>query len=345
MSRSTIIASKQAVFAGIDFHKQFSVITLGDIDGQVIEQLRLTNDEHQIRKFFLRRSNLKCAIENCRGNEWFVDLLKDIGCQVFVGNTAAIRLIADSRCKTDKIDSRILMELLAKNFLPVCYQASKQERILREQLRWRVALVRSRTQYKNRVHALIDKENKGQNITSKRSRSKLLEQMPVSSQRQGLLTKHIEVIDYFEGLVKEQDKCVEILAKDSEDAVRLQTIPGIGDKSALMFLAEIGDYTRFKKARQVSSYFGLVPRVYSSANTRYLGSITKKGSRMMRWLLIQDAWKAVSDCKPIRSKYVNICIRRGKKVAIVAIARMLAEIAFRILRDKTEFNEKLLALG
>lgn len=345
MPRSTTISKNPAVFAGVDFHKRFSVVTLGDANGEVLEQHRLTNDEHEIRKFFLRRVPLKCAVENCRGNEWFVELLKDIGCQVFVSDTSAVRLIADSRCKTDKIDSRILMELLSKNFLPTCYQATKEERVLREQLRWRVSLVRSRTQYKNRAHALLDKENKGSSVNSNRSRSNLLEQMPLSAERQELLKQHLEVIEYFENLVGERDCDIVAMAKNNEDAVRLKTVPGFGNISALMFIAEIGDYTRFKKARQVGCYFGLVPRIYSSGSTRQLGSITKSGSRIMRWLLVQDAWKAISDCKPLRDRYNRIFKRRGKKVAIVAIARMLAEIAFRILRDKTEFNEKLLALG
>jgi transposase len=90
---------------------------------------------------------------------------------------------------------------------------------------------------------------------------------------------------------------------------------------------------------------GLVPRLYSTSDTKRMGAITKQGPSIVRWILVQDAWVAVSKCTALRYKYLNISKRRGKKVAIIAIARMLAEIAYRILRDKTEFDEKMLTLG
>jgi transposase len=175
MTLSTTIEHNRAVFAGIDFHKRFSVVTLGDAGGKPLFQEKLLNDEHSIRKFFLQNAPLKCAIENCRGNEWFIELLKHCGCEVKVSNTYAVRLIADSKCKNDKIDSQILMELLAKDYLPTCYQPTLEERKLKEHLRWRTKLMRSRTQYKNTAHALMDKENKGTSLKSRKQRSEIPE--------------------------------------------------------------------------------------------------------------------------------------------------------------------------
>jgi len=345
--RQTRLATgANAVFAGIDYHKKFSVITLGDADGKVLEQIKLPNEEKKLRQFFLRHAQVVCAIESCRGYEWYLKLLADLGLTVHVANTYAVRLIADSRCKTDKIDSRILMELLAKGFLPTCYQPTQAERQLRERLKWRVSIVRSRTKYKNKAHAVMDKENKPGNLDSRKARriAKHRDDQ-LSLPRQYLLDQNIDVVEYFDRKVKAEDAWIEEVAANSPDAQRLKSIPGIGDMAALMLIAEFGDVSRFKKAKNASAYLGLVPRVYATSDTRRIGRITKTGSGILRWLLVQDAWGAIRTCSAFRIRYNRIMKRRGKHIAIVAIARMLAEIAYRVLRDQTSFDETKLALG
>jgi transposase len=327
------------VFAGIDFHKRNSVVTLGDVSGNLLLQESLENDVHVLRKFFLRHGPLKCAIENCRGHEWMVELLKQCGCEVVVGNTYAIKLISQSKKKDDKKDSKILMELCARGYLPQCYQPTPEERLLRERLRWRTKLMRSRTQYKNVSHALMDKENKGRKIGSRKARKAATELGGLVPDRQERLGRSLELVELLDRRVSLEDDELSEIANANPDVARLKTIPGVGDISALMLVAELGDVSRFKKARNVAGYFGLVPRLYASSDTRRLGSITKQGSGLMRRILIQDAWMAIRMSKKFRDKYNCIVKRRGKKVAAVAIARMIAEIAFRILKDQTVFDE------
>jgi transposase len=330
------------VFAGIDFHKKISVVSVGDAAGNLLFQESLQNDVHILRKFFLRHGPLKCAIENCRGYEWMIELLKQCGCEVIVGNTYAIKLISQSKKKDDKNDSRILMELCAKDYLPKCYQPSPEERLLRERLRWRTKLMRSRTQYKNIAHALMDKENKGRKVTSRKARKLAVKTADLVPDRQERLTRSLQLVELLDQRVNLEDDELAEIAQDSPAVARLKTIPGVGDISALMLVAELGDVSRFKKARNVGSYLGLVPRLYASSDTRRLGSITKQGSGLMRRLLIQSAWMAIKTSKIFREKYNSILKRRGKKVAAVAIARMIAEVAFRILKDGTVFDESRL---
>ncbi len=334
-----------AKFAGIDYHKKCFVVTLGDAAGNVICQEKLSSDLESVSKVFGERQGLVCAIENCRGNEWFVDALKACGCEVRVANTYAVRLIAESRSKNDKIDSRILMELVSRNYLPVCYQPTEEERLLRERLRFRTKLMRSRTQYKNVAHALMDKENKGRGIATKKGRKTAYEQGELHPERQERLQESLEIIDYLDRLVDGQDKDLIGIAEKNEAAQRLRTIPGVGALSALLLVAEFGDINRFKRAKNVGSYLGLVPRLYASSDVSRMGRITKQGSGLVRRILVQDAWMAISRSPAFRSRYNSILKRRGKRVAIVAIARMIAEVAYRILRDKTEFREELLTLG
>jgi len=345
MSRNTTKSETQAMFAGIDYHKKFSVVTLGDKDGRPILQEKVPSDAESVTKFFAGRNGLVCAIENCRGNEWIVELLKSFGCEVRVANTYAVRLIADSRCKNDKIDSRILMELVSRNYLPVCYQPTEEERLLREQLRFKTKLMRSKTQYKNVAHALMDKENKGRGIGSTKKRKQAQEHAGLHPERQQRLSRALQVINFLEEQMSLEDKELVEWGRSNPDVRRLKTIPGVGDLSALMLVAELGDVSRFRKAKNVGSYLGLVPRMYASSDVCRMGRITKQGSGLVRRILVQDAWMAVKVSNVFRNRYNSILKRKGKRVAIVAIARMLAEVAFRILKDKTEFKEELLTLG
>jgi transposase len=343
--RESTTFSCVSIFAGIDYHKKFSLVTIGDESGAVITQQRLPNDRIAIKEFFADFPTAICAVESCRGYEWFVDYLKDLGHEVRLVNAYKAKLIAQSKCKTDKIDSRALMQLLAKDFLPTCYQPSPAERRLRERLRWRAHLVRYATRMKVRIHSLLDKENAGLSAPQLFSTEgkKFLRNIQLSDSRKALLMEHLDMLDYFEKLVTTEDAWVKQTVKGSESAQLLTTIPGVGNLTALVILAELGDITRFKTAKQVVSYAGLVPAVHSSADTRYLGPITKEGSKMLRWMLIQAAWIAVRTSPQLRVSFMSVRNRNGKNPGVVSVARKLLKIAYRVLRDQKPFNAELVS--
>jgi transposase len=344
MRRSTT-ESRVVTYAGIDYHKKFSMVSLGDENGKVISIHRVTNDEQEIREFFSPFPALKCVIESCRGYEWFVDLLKEIGLDVQLCNAHEVKLIAHSRCKTDKVDSRILMELLAIDFLPVCYQPTAEQRALRERLRWRCHLVRNTTRLKLRVHALLDKENIGLKVGPKVSSAvgrELLRQTKLRSPgRQELLEKHLALLDHLDQTINAEDAWIKKAAKANADAQLLMTIPGIGAFSALFLIAELGDVTRFKRSAQIVNFAGLAPRVDQSGDVRRTGSITKAGSSLLRWILVQDAWQALR-CYEFRCHFASVSKRCGRHGAIVSVARKLLEVVYRVLRDKKPFDANLL---
>jgi transposase len=345
MNRSTTVLHV-VTYAGIDYHKKFSVVTLGDQHGKVILTEKIPNDKKLIAQFFKQFPGIACAVESCRGYEWFVDFLKELGLTVHLVNPFQTKLIASSRCKTDKVDSRILMELLAIGFLPTCYQPTPDERRLRERLRWRVHLVRYATRMKVRIHALLDKENVGltmPKLFSKNGRYLLL-QVKLQAGRQELLEEHIKILEYFEKLVAEEDAVFAKMAKANPEAQLLMTIPGIGCLSALVIISELGDITRFKNTGQVASYVGLVPRVSSSADIRRLGALTKQGSKLLRWMLLQCAWAAIRHSFALRTHFAQVSRRCGRNSAIVSVARKLIQIAYRVLRDKKSFEERLVGL-
>ena len=332
-------------FVGIDYSKKFSYMTVGDKDGNVLRQEPVRNDLATLEKFFEPYPKLAVAIEACRGHEWLVDWLREKKYTVHVGNVYAIKQIAQSRCKTDKIDSRILMELLAKDFLPTTYQPTKKERNYRELLRWRAQLVKSQTQYKLRVHALLDKENKGISYPFSTAGRETIKEVKLDGQRDAILNESLEVIDFLDKQIYDQEKKIRRLAKSNPDAYRIKSIPGFDVLTAMVFVAEVGDVTRFRNAEQLTAFTGLVPRVYASGGTINTGKITKTGPRLLRRMLVQSAWAAVRSCPVLRSRFASISRRRGKKKAIIAIARMLAEIAYHVYKEKTPFDETRLGAG
>ncbi len=219
-------------FAGIDYHKKFSVVTLGDKDGKVLRTERIPNDRETVRLLFSQFPGLICTVESCRGYEWFIESLQSLGLTVHLCHPYAVKLIAHSRCKTDKIDSKILMELLAKGFLQTCYQPTAAERALRERLRWRMHLVRNATRIKVRIHCLLDKENRGAmgiRLFSKSGRDFLSQVKLDSPTRQEMIAEHLELLEHLEKKIHAADAFVEKLAKQSPDAQLLMSIPGIGD--------------------------------------------------------------------------------------------------------------------
>jgi len=342
LSNSTISG---AMYAGIDYHKKTIAITFGDKSGNVLQQIEINNITELVERLFKQFEKLECVIESCRGYEWLVEMLQDQGHTVHVGDSRSIKLIACSRCKTDKIDSRILMELLAKGFLPTTYIPSAKERRYRELLRHRSTLVRTATRSKLRIHAVLAKENIQIRYPYSPAGRNRLEQLDMADHRYEILAQELAVMDFAEERAREQYLQISRCAKNEPDVARLKTIPGFDVLMSMAFLAEVGDHRRFKNADQVTAYFGLVPRVYSSGGTRRCGRITKTGSTFMRWMLVQAAWAAIKVSSNLRQRFSSIGRRRGQKVAIIAIARKLATIAFRVLRDKSEYKEDLLDAG
>jgi transposase len=332
-----------ARYAGLDYHKKFTVISLGDKDGNLLSTQKVFNDREMMRQFFTSHPGVECAIESCRGYEWLLDFLKEeLELVVHLVNVLQANLITQSRCKTDRIDSKSIMQLLAKGYLPTCYQPSPDERRVRERLRWRSHMVRYATRLKVRIHSLLDKENAGLSCDPfSVAGRQLLAQVNLAPSRKELLIEHIRILEFFEAAVREEDAWVNKAVKSDPKAKLLTTLPGVGPLTALLLVSELGDITRFKDASAVCSYFGLVPSIKSSADRYTYGPITKHGSKHVRWMLIQCAWQGIRRCMPLRVHFESVSRRCGRNPAIVSVARKLVKMAYRLLRDNKPFNAQL----
>jgi transposase len=157
------------------------------------------------------------------------------------------------------------------------------------------------------------------------------------------LERQLRVIEALTEEINEADKAVEDLAGADETCRRLMTVPGIGPLTAVRFVAAIDDVSRFANAHQVESYLGLVPGESSSSERQQKLSITKAGPPALRWVLVQAAWALRTRSKqaaavPLQLWAHRIELRRGKRIATVALARKLAGILYAIWRDGTEYD-------
>jgi transposase len=245
------------------------------------------------------------------------------------------RAIAAARVKNDAVDAATLARLLAGDLLPEAYVAPRGLRDARDLVRHRAFLVRMRTALRNRVHAMVTRQGviatpaalfgpRGDDVLdgldlrpdpAARVRSLLRAIRLVSDE---IAAAGLEIRRYVK-----TDQRVELLCR----------LRGIGPFTALLVITELGDVRRFPTAGHVSSWAGLTPRIRSSDTTTRVGHITKQGSVMLRWALVEAAQHVATGSGPLRESFDRIARRRGRKIAKVAIARQLLECCYYALRD------------
>lgn len=264
--------------------------------------------------------------------------------EVDVLDARKLRIIAESVCKCDALDAQVLNRLARSNLaLPTCYIPDDDEFTLRELLRGRSDFVRLRTNVKNRIHAVLHRRAI---LTPKcglftRDGRGFLEQLELDESGRTLIDSYLAVLDYLEqhiatatGLLRK----VMRRTRWAKPAALLQSMPGIGMLAALTLLAELGDWRRFKSRAAVANYAGLVPVIRDSNNKHYAGGITHRGPNHLRSVLVQCAWVAIKRVPAYQDLFERVGHRRGKQVAIVAVARRILEDAFTMLRKDEAFR-------
>jgi transposase len=195
---------------------------------------------------------------------------------------------------------------------------------------------------KVKVHIILDKENYGlgiERLFNSKGRE-FLSKVPLTEPRKTLLNEHMNLLGFYEDLVERENAWVTKAARNCPEAKLLMTIPGVGELSALVLLAELGDVTRFKSSAAVANFVGLVPSVHSSADKYRYGRLTKQGSAHLRWILVQAAWQSIRSSFELRCHFNSVMQRGGKKAAIVSVARKILQIAYRVLRDKKPYQSE-----
>jgi transposase len=323
-----------SVYVGIDVHRKRSQVAVVTGDGQVQLNKNVVNGREPILKLIGELpAGTPVAFEAAYGWGWLVELLEDYGFDPHLVHPLRCKAIASARLKNDKVDAAILAQLLRADLLPEAWIAPPQVRQLRALLRHRVSLVRLGTQLQNRIHAVA--ADHGYDRTGSywtgpgRGWLAELDLPPVSRE---IITDSLASLDALAVTIERLDGEVRAHAKADPRVKVLTALPGIGQFTALVMLAEIGDITRFGSARKLASWAGLTPTVRGSDLTVRHGHISKQGSAWLRWVLNQAAQTAKRSPE-FAGTYAAIASRRGKKIATIAIARKLLTRAYHLLTD------------
>jgi transposase len=233
----------------------------------------------------------------------------------------------------DKVDAATLAQLLRADLLPEAWIAPPAVRHSRALLRHRISLVRLGTQLRNRIHAVAADHGYDRSAShwTGPGRGWLAELDPPPTSRE-IITDCLAVIDGLALVTERLDGELHARAKADPRVKVLTTLPGVGEFTALVVLAEIGDISRFPSARKLASWAGLTPTVHGSDRTVRHGHISKQGSVWLRWAMNQAAQTAKRS-PDFAASYTAIAARRGKKIATIAIARKLLTRAWHLLSE------------
>jgi transposase len=273
------------------------------------------------------------AFEAAFGWGWLAGLLENYGFDTHLVHPLRCKAIASARLKNDKVDAATLAQLLRADLLPEAWIAPPQVRALRALLRHRIQLVRLRTLLGNRIHAIAADHgyDRPAGYWSGPGRRWLasLDLPPASRQ---VIEDDLALIDALASPIAALDAQVRQRAKTEPGVNVLTQLPGVGEFTALVILAEVGDITRFTSARKLASWAGLTPTVRGSDRTVHHGHISKQGSAWLRWALGQAAQTAKRSPE-FAAAYQAIAARRGKQIATTAIARKLLTRAWHLLTE------------
>jgi len=303
-----------SVYVGIDVHRKRSQVAVVTGDGKVQLNRNVVNgSEPMLRLIGDLPTGTPVAFEAAYGWGWLVELLEDYGFDPHLVHPLRCKAIASARLKNDRADAAILAQLL------------------RALLRHRASLVRLGTGLRNRIHAVVADfgYDRTGSYWSGPGRGWLAELgLPAVSRE--IVTDCLAFIDALAPAVDRIDGELRQHARADPRVKVLTALPGVGQFTALVMLAEIGDITRFPSARKLASWAGLTPTVRGSDLAVRHGHISKQGSAWLRWVLNQAAQTAKRSPE-FAATYAAITKRRGKKIATTAIARKLLTRAYHLL--------------
>jgi transposase len=329
------------VIVGCDFHPSWQQVSWLDTETGETGEQKLVHASGEAQQFYRQLgAPVLIGLEATGNSQWFIELVEDLGHEIWIGDAAQIRASYVRKQKTDKRDAAHILKLVVEGRFPRLWTPDREQRDLRQLVLHRHKLVEIRSRVKNELQHLS--MNKGVQRKAKlwsQAGQKLLRELPLkpwaACRREDLLG----LLAMLDEQVGKLDRAVQQAATEHAQTKLLMTQPGVGPNTALAFVLTLGDVSRFQRGKQVASYLGLIPREESSGGRQKLGAITKQGNRLVRSLLVEAAQVAVRCDPQMRKEYLHRCHQKPKGVAKVAAARKLAVRLYWMLRTQTGYPE------
>ncbi len=328
----------------IDLGSRKSQVCVRRTDGSILEERRIATAG--LAQYLASRPLSRVIIETCAESFRIADLARAAGHEVRVVPATLVRSlgVGARRTKTDRRDAQVLSEVSCRIDLPSVHIPSMEARERKTICGMRETLVSARTQLINCVRGWLRTQGIPIKIGADAFAARVRQEY--NAQRPQPVPEHVDsllvTIEQLSKQVRDADRRLAKLAKADATCRRLMSVPGVGPVTSVRFCAALDDQSRFVSAHAVQSYLGLVPGEHQSADRQQRLSITKAGSTRLRWALVQAAWSArnTRPHDPIVRWCLEVEKRRGKRIAIVALARKLAGILFAIWRDETTYDRR-----
>jgi transposase len=331
------------IHVGVDLHQRFCYMTAMEARGKIVQAGAVANEGLALKRYFrqFRGQAVQVAVEACGFWPAFREAVEPEVKRLVLVHPQRVKAIASAKLKNDRVDSATLAHLLRCDLLPESWKADRATQARRQQVRLRATLVRQRTRLKNQVHAVLHQQGLRSPVTDlfgRRGRRWLAE-VKLPEKAREAVNVCCRLIDGYGQEIENQNRQLRGEVRKDGRAQWLMTIPGIGEYSAMLLLAEIGDIGRFPDKQALCSYAGLVPRVRESAGKAARGGITRQGSPWLRWIMVEAAQVAVRSSPAAHRYYERLRKKKHAHVARVALARKLLVAVYALLHDGVAFAE------
>src|SRR5215813_5068939 len=329
------------VYVAVDFHAREQTISYCDLADGEIHRARLRHQHDDVRGFYLQfTGEVIVALEASGYSAWFEQMVAELGHTLWLGNPAEIRRKAPRRQKNDRRDADLMLDLLLKEDFPRVHSFSEESRTVLRQLRYRHKLVKIRTIAKNSLHAIGINAGlplKRRLLTDKGiAQLQALSLAPVLTQQRD---EWLELIAAMNRRIATVEEALQQQAQGDAAVALLRTHPGIGLLTALALRYTLEPVSRFSTTRRVTAYVGLDCMEEQSSERRRMGSVSKAGSKLLRFLLNEAGQTAARRDPELKQFYKRLVHRRDRPKAKVAVARKLLVRSFIMLRDQIDYAE------
>ena len=322
-------------YVGMDLHRRRSVIVRMTPEGERLgEATRIVNDPWELAAQVASwGESPQVVLEATYGWYWAADVLAEAGANVHLAHPLGVKGFAYRRVKNDERDASDLADLLRMGRLPEAWIAPAQVRGLREQVRHRCKLVALRSGLKAQVHSVLAKQGVHVPVSDLFGvgGQKLLDELGLDAPFQARVLSLRRLIDAFTFEIDVLAKRIAGQLARHPGFRAIQAIPGVGPVLGAVFVAEIGDVTRFDRPQKLCSWAGMTPRHRESDTKVHRGRITKQGNHLVRWAAVEAVQRLYGG--PIGATRARLTERRGVNIAKVAAARKLLTLVYYGLRD------------
>jgi len=330
-------------YGAIDLHQRYTWIRLVTADGAQIVEKRVATTREALTVAFTGRQRARTVIGSSTESEWVAQTIEACGHEVVVASPSYALMYGhrDPRIKTDRRDVVALAEACRLGIYRVAHRVSAEQRARRRALKVREVLVRQRTALINLLRAELRQE--GMRLRSCAAESVVRQyralEVPVPVAQE--LSLVVAALEDLTDAIGASTAALTTVGKADPVVQRLQTAPAVGPITSLTYRAVLDDVHRFRDARGVTAYLGLVPKEDSSGDRKRKGPITKAGPAGLRVLLIQASWGIWRQRKSggaLHAWVERLAARRGRRIAVVALARRLARILYAMWRDGRDYR-------